>query len=74
MPRQKPLEPLKPKEIRLSERQAMILKQLGGAAWLREMLEKKAPLPKRYYDNELARLRNPDDAVFLRQRKGEIND
>jgi hypothetical protein len=51
----------------------MILQQLGGAEWLRGLLEKKAPMPKKYYDDELARLQHPADAVFLK-RKREIND
>jgi hypothetical protein len=58
----------------MSDRQWMIFNQLGGADWLRELLEKKAPMPKKYYDNELARISNPDDAIFLQRRKGEIND
>jgi hypothetical protein len=28
----------------------LIFKQLGGAQWLRETLDKKAPLPKSYYE------------------------
>ena len=74
MPRPKPPEPLEPRYIRMSDRQWMIFNQLGGADWLRELLEKKAPMPKKYYDNELARISNPADATFLKQRKGEIND
>jgi hypothetical protein len=27
----------------------LILNQLGGAQWLRELLEKKAPFPAKYY-------------------------
>lgn len=53
MPRPKPPEPLKPRYIRLSDRQWMILKQLGDVVWLRQMLEKKAPMPKQYYDMKL---------------------
>lgn len=53
MPRPKPPEPLKPREIRLSDRQWLILKQLGGAQWLREALDKKAPMPKKYYERML---------------------
>jgi hypothetical protein len=52
----------------------MIFNQLGGAEWLRGLLEKKAPMPKKYYDRELERLQNPADAIFLQRRKGEIND
>jgi hypothetical protein len=37
----------------LSDREWLIFKQLGGAEWLRETLDKKAPMPKQYYDNFL---------------------
>jgi hypothetical protein len=57
----------------MSDRQWLILQQLGGAEWLRTILDKKAPMPKQYYDNELARIQNPADAAFL-HRKREIND
>ena len=73
MPRPKPLEPITFRNIRMSDRQWMIFNQLGGAEWLRGFLEKKAPMPKKYYDNELARMQNPADAAFL-NRKREIND
>ena len=49
MPRPKPPEPLKPREIRMSDRQMTIFKQLGGTKWLRELLDKKAPMPKAWY-------------------------
>jgi hypothetical protein len=49
MPRPKPLAPLKPRFVRLSDKQFTILNQLGGAEWLRELLEKKAPFPASYY-------------------------
>jgi hypothetical protein len=74
MPRPKPPEPLLGRQVRMSDRHWMILQQLGGAEWLRTILDKKAPMPKKYYDNELARMQNPADAVFLQRRKGEIND
>ncbi len=74
MPRPKPPEPLLGRQVRMSDRHWMILQQLGGAEWLRTILDKKAPMPKKYYDNELARISNPADAVFLQRRKGEIND
>ena len=73
MPRPKPLEPITFRNIRMSDRQWMIFNQLGGADWLRTFLEKKAPMPKKYYDNELARMQNPADAAFL-NRKREEND
>jgi len=36
--------------VRMSDRQWMILNQLGGAEWLRNLLDKKAPMPKKYYE------------------------
>jgi|TARA_R110000868_G_scaffold234906_1_gene488581 hypothetical protein len=71
MPRPKPPEPITFRNIRMSDRQWMIFNQLGGAEWLRGFLEKKAPMPKQYYDNELARIKNPADAVFLKRKKEE---
>ena len=73
MPRPKPPEKLLGRQVRMSDRQWIILNQLGGAEWLRTILDKKAPMPKKYYDNELARMQNPADAAFL-NRKREIND
>jgi hypothetical protein len=35
--------------VRLSDKQWLILNQLGGAEWLRALLEKKAPFPASYY-------------------------
>jgi len=71
MPRPKPPEPLLGRQIRMSDRQWIIFNQLGGADWLRKLVEKKAPMPKKYYDNELARISNPADAVFLNRRREE---
>jgi len=34
----------------MTDKQFLILDQLGGAQWLREFLEKKAPMPKQYYE------------------------
>jgi len=34
----------------MSDRQWMILSQWGSAEWLRALLDKKAPMPKKYYD------------------------
>jgi len=53
MPRPKPPAPLKVRYVRLSDRQWIILQQLGGLDWFRELLEKKAPMPKQYYDKLL---------------------
>jgi hypothetical protein len=50
MPRPKPPSPLIGRQIRLSDKQFLILDQLGGAKWLRELLEKKAPMPNQYYE------------------------
>jgi len=36
----------------------MILKQLGGMDWLRATLDKKAPMPKGYYDKLLQEQKN----------------
>ena len=71
MPRAKPPEPLEPRYMRMSDRQWMIFKQLGGADWLRVLLDKNAPMPKKYYDNEIERIRNPADAAFLNRRRDE---
>ena len=71
MPRPKPPEPLLGRQIRMSDRQWIMFNELGGADWLRKLVEKKAPMPKKYYDNELARMQNPADAVFLKQRREE---
>ena len=53
MPRPKPPEPLKFRNIRMSDRQWIIFNQLGGAEWLRQMIVKKTPMPKKYYDELL---------------------
>jgi hypothetical protein len=58
MPRPKPLEPITFRNIRMSDRQWIIFNQLGGAEWLREFLEKKAPMPKQYYDKLLQEKQN----------------
>jgi len=50
MPRPKPPAPLVGRQIRLTDKQWMILQQLGGAEWLRALLEKKAPMPAKYYE------------------------
>jgi len=50
MPRPKPPEKLLGRQVRMSDRQWIILNQLGGAEWLRNILDKKAPMSKQYYD------------------------
>jgi len=59
MPRPKPLEPLIGRQIRMSDRQFYILNHLGGAEWLRDLLDKKDPFPKTYYKNILKKEVNP---------------
>ena len=49
MPRFKPPEPLKSRYTRMTDKQWIIFQQLGGSEWLRELLEKKAPMPAKYY-------------------------
>jgi hypothetical protein len=34
----------------MTDKQFLILNQLGGAEWLRTLLEKKAPFPAQYYE------------------------
>jgi len=58
MPRPKPPEKLLGRQVRMSDRQWIILNQLGGAEWLRGFLEKKAPMPKQYYDKLLQEKQN----------------
>ena len=41
----------------MSDKQWIIFNQLGGAEWLRQMIVKKAPMPKQYY-NELLKEQN----------------
>ena len=53
MPRPKPPEPLIGRQVRMSDRQWMIFNELGGAEWLRQMIVKKMPMPKKYYDELL---------------------
>lgn len=53
MPRPKPPEPLIGRQIRMSDRQWIIFNQLGGAEWLRQIIVKKTPMPKQYYDELL---------------------
>jgi hypothetical protein len=49
MPRPKPPEKLIGRQIRMSDRQWIIFNQLGGAEWFRDLLDKKALMPKQYY-------------------------
>jgi hypothetical protein len=47
--------------VRLTDKQNIVLKQLGGAKWLRELLEKKAPLPAKYYEKLLEKTNVTDN-------------
>lgn len=58
MPRPKPPEKLLGRQVRMSDRQWIILNQLGGAEWLRAILDKKAPMSKQYYDKLLQEQKN----------------
>jgi hypothetical protein len=59
MPRPKPPEPLKPRYIRISDRQFLVLNHLGGAQWLRKLLDKRDPFPKKFYENILKKEGKP---------------
>jgi hypothetical protein len=61
MPRPKPPAPIKPRTIRLTDKQMMIFIQLGGPDWFRGLLEKKAPMPDKYYENKLKEKYAPDN-------------
>ena len=50
MPRPKPPEPLIGRQVRMSDRHWIILNHFGGAQWLRDLLDKKDPFPKQYYE------------------------
>lgn len=50
MPRPKPPEKLTGRQVRMSDRQWIIFNHLGGAEWLRALLDKKDPFPKQYYE------------------------
>lgn len=58
MPRPKPPEPIKIRYIKMSDRQWLMFNELGGADWLRKFVEKKAPMPKQYYDKLLQEQQN----------------
>jgi hypothetical protein len=61
MPRPKPPAPLNPRFVRLSDKQFVIFNQLGGAEWLRTLLEKKAPFPASYYKKLLEKTNVTDN-------------
>ena len=61
MPRPKPIEPIKPRYIKMSDRQWIIFNHLGGAEWLRALLDKKDPFPKQYYEKQQNAHNGTDD-------------
>ena len=50
MPRPKPPAPLKARYVRLSDREWLIFKELGGADWLRRYVNNKAKFSTEYYE------------------------
>lgn len=50
MPRPKPPEPLKGRNMRMSDIEWLMFIELGGAEWLRKHVKKKAKYPKGYYE------------------------
>ena len=51
MPRLKPPAPLKARYVRLSDEEWIKFKELGGAEWLRDHVNKKAKYPTKYYED-----------------------
>lgn len=49
MPRPKPPMSLKGRQIRMSDVEWLMFKELGGADWLRKYVRKKAKLPLQHY-------------------------
>ena len=48
--------PLRGRQIRMSDIEWLMFKELGGAEWLRKYVKKKATLPFAYYERENERL------------------
>jgi hypothetical protein len=61
VPRLKPPEKLIGRQVRMSDRQWFILNHLGGAEWLRQLLDKKDPFPKQYYEKQQNAHNGTDD-------------
>ena len=61
MPRPKPPEKLIGRQVRMSDRQWIIFNHLGGAEWLRALLDKKDPFPKQYYEKQQNAHNGTDD-------------
>ena len=49
MPRPKPPSPLKCRNMRMSDVEWLMFKELGGADWLRQYVKKKAKFPLQHY-------------------------
>jgi len=49
MPRPKPPMPLKGRQVRMSDVEWQMFKELGGADWLRKHVKQKAKFPAAYY-------------------------
>ena len=49
MPRPKPPMLLKGRQIRMSDVEWLMFKELGGAEWLRKHVKEKAKLPVKHY-------------------------
>ena len=45
----------------MSDRQWIIFNHLGGAEWLRQLLDKKDPFPKQYYEKQQNAHNGTDD-------------
>ena len=43
MPRPKPPEPIKPRNLRMSDTEWAKFKEMGGAAWLRKLMRARPP-------------------------------
>ena len=53
MPRPKPPEPLKFRNIRMSDVEWLMFQELGGADWLRKFVKTKAKLPINHYEKQV---------------------
>ena len=49
MPRPKPLLPLIRRQVKMSDVEWLMFKELGGAEWLRKYVKQKAKMPLQHY-------------------------
>ena len=70
MPRPKPPEPLKGRQIRMSDSEWEKFQEMGGAAWLRKAMGTR---PRNYYE-VFQREYNASDIRFLKRKMEERND